>query len=261
MRIVFSCFLLFYCISNCLGQQGEYKIFTVNDGLPSNNIYRSIEDDKGFLWIGTDAGIARFDGKHFQVFTTRQGLPDNDVLSIVKEKNGRIWVNCFKQSPCYFDEVQNRFINANEDSNLAKVSNSGVMTLFALPKSGVVYYNTTGSFIFRDKKLIDGSAAVKTGGFLIKENNDGTQIKYGSTSANQLKGTARFKIFHSYHGRYIDSININSSEYNDFMGPVIDNGKFYLFNGPKNRCYIYSDINCKSSSFQAGFNYPCRTFL
>ncbi len=72
-------------------------------------VYRCLEDDKGFLWVATDARVARFDGKHFQVFTTAEGLPDNEVLAVVKENDGRIWVNCFKQGPAYFDEVSNRF--------------------------------------------------------------------------------------------------------------------------------------------------------
>ena len=105
----------------CAAQQQKYSAFTVNDGLPSNYVYRTIEDNRGFLWVATDAGIARFDGKHFQVFTIKDGLPDNEVLAVVKEKNGRIWVNCFKQSPAYFDEVKNRFINAKDDTLLAKV--------------------------------------------------------------------------------------------------------------------------------------------
>ena len=91
----FCCFL--YAIS-----QNEYTSFTKNDGLPSNNVYRIIEDNKGFLWITTDAGVARFDGKNFQIFTTQDGLPDNEVLDIVKETDGTIWVNCFKQAPTYF---------------------------------------------------------------------------------------------------------------------------------------------------------------
>src|ERR1700754_1801397 len=120
-------------VITCRAQSDKYKAFTVNDGLPSNNIYRCIEDNKGFLWVATDAGIARFDGKHFQVFTTRDGLPDNEVLAVVKENDGRIWVNCFKQSPAYFDEVKNRFINAKEDSTLAKVKEgTGLMYCYPL---------------------------------------------------------------------------------------------------------------------------------
>src|ERR1700749_4836639 len=116
----FSFFMLFIFTGIiCRAQQLKYTSFTVNDGLPSNNVYRCVEDNKGFLWVATDAGIARFDGKRFQVFTTREGLPDNEVLAVAKEQNGRIWVDCFRQRPAYFDEIKNRFINASTDPELA----------------------------------------------------------------------------------------------------------------------------------------------
>src|ERR1700712_2394265 len=133
MRI--AIFVLLACLLSHTGiaQQQKYTAFTINDGLPSNYIYRCIEDNKGFLWVATDAGIARFDGTHFQVFTTRDGLPDNEVLAVVKEDNGRIWVNCFKQSPAYFDELQNRFISAKDNPVLAKVKEgTGVRYCFSL---------------------------------------------------------------------------------------------------------------------------------
>ena len=155
MRFVVSFSLIFFMLLTCKAQQATYTAFTVDDGLPSNYIYGCVEDDKGFLWIATDAGIARFDGEHFQVFTTRQGLPDNEVLEVVKEKNGCIWVNCFKQSPAYFDEVQNRFINAKEDSNLAKVSGTGIMRVYALQNGGVMYANEKGSYISGIKSYLN----------------------------------------------------------------------------------------------------------
>ncbi|MES2332471.1 MAG: two-component regulator propeller domain-containing protein [Bacteroidota bacterium] len=250
MRSVFLFSLIILIPLTCMAQQGDYKVFTVNDGLPSNYIYRCMEDDKGFLWIGTDAGIARFDGKHFQVFTTRQGLPDNDVLSIAKEKNGRIWVNCFKQSPAYFDETQNRFINAKEDSNLAKVSGAGEMYLFGLPAGGVMYYNSRGSFIFRDKKPIDYNTERKTVSFVIKENEDGSVIKYGSDKVNLVLRTGKFKMYHIKEGKYLDSINISAKQYDDMMSQFIDDGKLYLFNGSKSKVYIYSDINTTPLRFK-----------
>ena len=157
-----------------IAQNGGYSLFrsfTVADGLPTNHIYTSVEDDHGFLWVATDAGIARFDGKHFQVFTVKNGLPDNDVLDVVKENDGRIWVNCFRQTPAYFDEVENRFINASKDTGLARVSGTTIMYLRALPEGGVMYINEKGSFIFKDKKLVkifyirDGLGARAVGRF------------------------------------------------------------------------------------------------
>ena len=84
----FSLLALFISFA-CTAQQPKYTAYTVNDGLPSNNVYRCIEDDKGFLWVATDAGIARFDGKHFQVFTTKDGLPSahfEHTVAIAKGK-------------------------------------------------------------------------------------------------------------------------------------------------------------------------------
>ncbi len=85
--------------------------------MPSNHIYEITEDTNGFLWIGTDNGVSRFDGKRFVNYTTKDGLPSNDVIQIVKEKNGTIWANCYKQAPCYFDEKNNKFVSFENDSN------------------------------------------------------------------------------------------------------------------------------------------------
>ncbi|MBP6431619.1 MAG: hypothetical protein KA319_07630, partial [Ferruginibacter sp.] len=151
--------LFFYLILTTItatanAQDGGYKLFrsfTVADGLPSNNIYTCVEDNYGFLWVATDAGIARFDGKHFQTFTTKDGLPDNEVLDVVNEKNGRIWVNCFKQSPAYFDYIKNKFINAKEDNLLAKVTGTNILNVTPLLNGGVMYSNENGSHFFENE--------------------------------------------------------------------------------------------------------------
>ena len=100
LRLIFFILLFnFYCVLLAQNNYALSKAFTNKDGLPSNHIYKCVEDNRGFLWVATDAGIARFDGMHFQNFTTQQGLPDNEVLSVFKENNGTIWVICFNQNP------------------------------------------------------------------------------------------------------------------------------------------------------------------
>lgn len=177
---VFSCILL---STTAFAQAGEYISFTMKDGLPSNHIYRVVEDDKGFLWIATDAGIARFDGKYFQVFTTEDGLPDNEVLSVMKETNGQIWVNCFGQGPAYFDEVQNRFINAKDNPDLGKIPNKSNLSIHTLP-DGILLYGGSGSYVFKNKKLTahgikeDGKDAEYS--LYVKGNPDETEIWFGT---------------------------------------------------------------------------------
>jgi len=251
-------FFLFITLA-CKAQQLKYTAFTVNDGLPSNYVYRAIEDDKGFLWVATDAGIARFDGKHFQVFTTREGLPDNEVLGVVKEKNGRIWVNCFKQSPAYFDEVKNRFINAKDDTLLAKVKEStGNMYCFALQEGGVIFHDNRGSFIFKDNKLISYPAA-RPHGFFIRKNNDGPRLESGFIPSRD-KNMAQTAIFQLRGKTVLDSTVISNNSTRDNITRGLNGGKFYFLSGLSGKCYIYSNFSTGPIRFKLDSVTPPEPF-
>jgi ligand-binding sensor domain-containing protein/serine phosphatase RsbU (regulator of sigma subunit) len=65
-RLSFFIVLILLCCSLISFAQ-EYKVtlFQVEQGLPTNLTKSIVKDDKGFVWIGTDAGLLRFDGKNF----------------------------------------------------------------------------------------------------------------------------------------------------------------------------------------------------
>lgn len=226
-------FLLSFFITIAGTGQRDYTAFTVSDGLPSNHVYHCLEDNKGFLWVATDAGIARFDGKRFQVFTTAQGLPDNEVLEIAKEKNGRIWINCFRQSPSYFDEVQNRFINAGEDSNLAKVSGTSNMFLCALAEGGVLYRNENASYIFRDNKLTVYPDA------FIRYNDDGSRLMLSRYFSGRM---SLINLALHREDKTTDSTLINKVPRENIIFLRVDAGKYYLFDKTTLKGFIYSDF-------------------
>jgi ligand-binding sensor domain-containing protein len=254
---LFCLFAAFLCYVNCHAQP-EYSSFTVKDGLPSNHVYRVVEDDHGFLWVATDAGIARFDGKYFQVFTTAEGLPDNEVLSVVKENNGRIWVNCFRQSPAYFDERKNRFINASEDSLLAKVSSTTGMFLQSLAEGGVMYYNINGNFIFKDGGLTVYNKSHNIY-FFIKKDEQGNLLHWRALpgKANALMRTGMYV---TKNNKDIDSAVVLMKK-SEFPNIATNNGKLYVFRRHLNRFYIYSNLSTRPFHFQLdSFTVP-ETFV
>ncbi|MBK5214071.1 MAG: histidine kinase [Flavobacteriaceae bacterium] len=75
----------------------QFINYTSNDGLPSNHVYRITQDHKGFIWVITDTGIAKFDGTKFKTFTTRDGMPTNDIWDIAITPDDRVWF--FSKSP------------------------------------------------------------------------------------------------------------------------------------------------------------------
>lgn len=69
------------------------RVFTVEDGLPDNQVNAIIESPNGFLWIGTDAGLARFDGAHFAQIRFRSGVSrEVQVTSLALVPDGSLWV-------------------------------------------------------------------------------------------------------------------------------------------------------------------------
>lgn len=68
--------------------------FTVEDGLPSNVVNAILQTRNGFLWIGTDAGLARFDGRHFRMIDFRgpRSAAQGSVRTLAEGPNGDLWV-------------------------------------------------------------------------------------------------------------------------------------------------------------------------
>jgi signal transduction histidine kinase/ligand-binding sensor domain-containing protein len=64
------------------------------DGLPSGAIWALAQDGAGYLWIGTDSGLARFDGERFRTWDELGGapLPEGAVGSLTIAADGSLWV-------------------------------------------------------------------------------------------------------------------------------------------------------------------------
>jgi len=69
----------------------QYTNYSINNGLPSNHVYRITQDYDGFIWIITDKGISKFDGENFKNFTIKEGLPSNDIWNIRITPDNKIW--------------------------------------------------------------------------------------------------------------------------------------------------------------------------
>ena len=67
--------------------------FTVEQGLPDNEVNAITQTANGFLWVGTDGGLARFDGEHFTQIRLRAGKSKEIPVSfLVTAQDGALWV-------------------------------------------------------------------------------------------------------------------------------------------------------------------------
>lgn len=64
-----------------MGQQVPTRNYTMRDGLSHANVFRIMQDERGFMVFSTSYGVSVFDSKVFHNYTRREGLPHNAVLS------------------------------------------------------------------------------------------------------------------------------------------------------------------------------------
>jgi ligand-binding sensor domain-containing protein len=66
------------------------------EGLPQSRIREIIQTRDGYLWMGTDGGLLRFDGVTFTAFTVQTGdLKENEVWALKEDNEGGLWIGTF----------------------------------------------------------------------------------------------------------------------------------------------------------------------
>ncbi len=69
----------------------RFTNYTIADGLPSNNINAVMQDSRGFTWLSTSQGLARFDGHNFKVYSHNRvdsnSMPSSSVMNCIELKN------------------------------------------------------------------------------------------------------------------------------------------------------------------------------
>lgn len=74
---------------------GVSKLYTTDDGLPSNEAHAILEDREGNIWIGTYGGLALLSNGRFAAYTENEGLSSNRVRSIYQDNDGVLWIGTY----------------------------------------------------------------------------------------------------------------------------------------------------------------------
>ncbi|HLK46977.1 MAG TPA: two-component regulator propeller domain-containing protein [Bryobacteraceae bacterium] len=73
--------------------QYAQKVWTQEQGLPQDTIRAIAQTTDGYLWLGTDEGLARFDGYDFVVFDKdHNNLPSNSISALAAGADGSLWI-------------------------------------------------------------------------------------------------------------------------------------------------------------------------
>lgn len=146
--------LLLFTIAQATGKQLNFSHFNYTNGLSNNRILCFAEDDNGFIWIGTTAGLNRYDGYNFKTFLNSpldsNSISDDMVQAITKDQLGRLWILTPQGMTAFDPNVQVFSNDLNITINKEYYNLSGTTTVipygdstlfFHLPGYGLIEHN------------------------------------------------------------------------------------------------------------------------
>ena len=151
---VLLCFISVFALvvgttPSAVGQRYSFREYT--QGLGNLNIACLVQDHTGYLWVGTQNGLYRYDGTQYQSFGPAQGLPERMIQNLYVGVDGTLWVATttgiyFEQRDGHFTEVQ--------------------------PPAGVSQFDQRAGTVFTANKPDEVVMVARNGAFLLRKSND-----------------------------------------------------------------------------------------
>ncbi|MDZ7273528.1 MAG: histidine kinase [candidate division KSB1 bacterium] len=99
----------------------KFVCFSIKDGLSHSKVNSIFQDRRGFLWVGTNDGLNKFDGYEFTVYRWQpnktQGLSAQLVRMVMEDSRGRLWIGTEGGGLNLLDRDSNTFRHFTPDSS------------------------------------------------------------------------------------------------------------------------------------------------
>lgn len=134
-------------------QSLAFDRWSIDEGLSQSSPNVLLQDQAGFVWIGTEDGLNRFDGYDFVVYRANpanpQSLSNSYVTALAQSPDGTLWVGTYGGGLDRYDPTTGQFRNYRPDPNdPTSLSDDKVMAL-QVDRGGALWIGTLGGGLDR----------------------------------------------------------------------------------------------------------------
>ncbi|MDE7420628.1 MAG: helix-turn-helix domain-containing protein [Muribaculaceae bacterium] len=211
-------------------------------------------DPFGFMWIGTDNGLIRFDGNHYEVYRHLEGdtasISDNRILGLLRDKKDRLWIATANGLNLY-DSANDSFLRID----VPDFGKKGYIISFTVDVVGKVTFVVSGVGIYEIKEegkgfisaqRVNGSESLKDVNCIMSHRNGRIYAGTGKGKVYELTNEHQWKMIVEMNSAVCDI----SQEHN---GSLIINtfkgvDRFNLISKTKTHIQLKSDIKVNNLS-------------
>jgi len=145
---------LLACSSAIASQNGSLSFETIGDkySIPHGIVTKLFQDKQGFIWIGTQNGLVRFDGYRYKIYKrdrkNRNSIAGDFIRAIHQAPDGKLWIGTMNDGVAVFDNNTETFQNFSyESDNTNGISHNRVAAILSEP-NGDMWLGTGGGLNF-----------------------------------------------------------------------------------------------------------------
>ena len=251
MKTYLTFFLASIIATTLFGQSRSIRFdnYTNEDGLAQSTVNSIIQDNQGYIWLGTQEGLHKFDGYSFEIFKhdpeNVKSLSNSYIRNIAQDNNGIFWVGTESGGVNLFDPKTEKFKRLKVHDVLAR----GQIKSLAIDKENNVWIGSG------QKGLIKYQA------------KDSTIIEYGheegigATTINKIIINKRGDILVGSQGKGLFVLQKNHKTFDNFQSNKKDNGSIPgnlvndIFQDNQNRTWVATDKGLSQFNGNSFVNY------
>ena len=139
--------IIFIFFNNLVFSQNQSILiehYTIDDGLSQTSVNCVIQDSRGFIWVGTQSGLNKYDGYKFINYKNQpndtNSISNNYIYSICEDKDGNIWIGT-KDGLNKYDYNENKFYKFFVDSDIKEIDDNRIFSVM-LDSKGDIWFKT-----------------------------------------------------------------------------------------------------------------------
>lgn len=167
----------------------KFEHITIEDGLSQSSGLCLLQDSQGFIWIGTEDGLNKYDGYNFKIYKNEienpYSISFDHIYSLYEDESQVIWVGTNGGGLNKFDHELDRFISFKHKPNdSSSISNNAVRTIFK-DSYGILWLGTDGGGLNRLVESKGETASNKDGKFIryVSKPNDSSSLSNNYVSS------------------------------------------------------------------------------
>lgn len=159
-KLINAVFTLFFLLINavfslCHGQsQVVFSKINQTNGLSNDRVSSIVKEKNGFVWIGTENGLNRYDGNKIKIYNKQNSaLSSNDIADLLIDRKGKIWIATFGGGLNLYNPSNDKFVAyKNILNNSTSIPSNELNTLFEDSKGTIWLGTKNGISSFNEKQ-------------------------------------------------------------------------------------------------------------